>query len=144
MLRLASGRDLERLQQLWLFTVVHAHPSLPVEYWQQRLPEFRRCCLGAEACVVYQSALDSVADGFFTLCAGNALPWLCVNPGAVRRGAGSALITEAKRRRRKLHTWVLQDNLGARYFLQEQGFVERERQPAPAGDQHWISMVYQR
>jgi GNAT superfamily N-acetyltransferase len=143
MIRPAACRDLDRLERLWFYTVVTAHPTVPRQYWEHRRPDFRRACLGSECCAVYLSGESDTADGFFTLIPGNALPWLCVSPAAAGRGAGSELMAEAKRVSKQLHTWVLQENLRARYFLQEQGFVERERQPARGGGQHWLLMCYQ-
>ncbi|AOS96377.1 putative acetyltransferase [Microbulbifer aggregans] len=125
-----------------MYTVVSAHPSLPRQYWQDRLCVFRRSCLGAEMCVVFASAKSKAADAFALVEPGNVLAWLCVSPAITGRGIGSSLMAVVKHDREQLHTWVLQENLWARYFLQEQGFVERERQPA-AGGQHRLLMQYQ-
>ena len=53
---------------------------------------------------------------------------LYVEPGAQRRGVGSALLEAAKARRPAgLRLWVFQRNQGARDFYARHGFTEAER-----------------
>ncbi|MCW8125373.1 hypothetical protein [Microbulbifer halophilus] len=142
MIRKASSADLERMEQLWLYSVVTAHPSLPRSYWQARLTAFRRNCLGASSCLVYCEGRHRAADGFAVVGPDRALVFLCVTPAVSRRGGGGELMRAAKVGRTEMHATVLQENLAGRYFLQRHGFVETERLPCADAGQTEIVMRY--
>ncbi|WP_250460661.1 hypothetical protein [Microbulbifer litoralis] len=142
MIRRAVAGDLERLEQLWLYTVVTSHPSLPRTYWRGRLDEFRRSYLGAENCLVFYESRRGTADGFVVVGRGQVLEFLCITPAVAGRGGGSELMRAAKVGRAQLEATLLQENLGGRYFLQQHGFVEAERKPSATAAQAEIVMRY--
>ncbi|SHF32214.1 putative acetyltransferase [Microbulbifer donghaiensis] len=140
MIRSASDAELDRLEQLWLHTAASAHPSLPQDYWRRRIRNFRRDCRRAVDCLVYLEGDGEPVSGFVTVTEGDRLGCICVSPLATGRGVGSELIDAAKRGRPQLQVEVLEENLGARYFLQQQGFVEVERRPDTEAGQVNIRM----
>lgn len=142
MIRNANHADLERLEQLWLYSVITAHPNLPRHYWHARLQEFRRQCLGADRCLVYSEPGHCAADGFAVVARDRSLVFLCVTPALAGRGGGSELMRAAKLGRPQLQATLLQENLVGRYFLQRHGFVEVERQPSAATGLSEIVMRY--
>ncbi len=93
---------------------------------------------------MYVENINDTADGFIVVAPGDALLWLCVNPVKTRQGVGSQLMAAAQHGRDQLHTWLLQDNLEARVFLQDRGFVERERRPGPVQSQYWLCMQFRK
>ncbi|WP_091388059.1 GNAT family N-acetyltransferase [Microbulbifer marinus] len=127
MIRSANRTEFDRLEQLWLHASASAHPSLPHDYWRARVAMFRRGCRHADACLVYVERDGQPVEGFVTVVDGDRLECICVSPLVSGRGVGSALVAAAKRGRPQLQVEVLQENLGARYFLQQHGFVEVER-----------------
>ncbi|WP_346838273.1 GNAT family N-acetyltransferase [Microbulbifer sp. SAOS-129_SWC] len=127
MIRNASPDDLGRLEQLWLYSVITAHPSLPRDYWRARLAAFRRDCLDADYCLVYTERGHRSADGFALVAGDDTLKFLCVTPALAGHGAGAALMEATKRACPQLQAHLLQENLLGRYFLQRHGFVETER-----------------
>ncbi len=141
MIRTASQSDLQRLEQLWFYSVTSAHPSLSRHFWEARAAEFRRHCREAD-CLVYADTIDGIAEGFAAIRDLDSLEYLCVSPAFAGRGAGSELMRATKRGRPQLQARVLQENLGARYFLQQHGFVEIERQPSAEACQAEILMCY--
>jgi GNAT superfamily N-acetyltransferase len=67
---------------------------------------------------------------------GNQVDHLYVHPDAQRRGVGSALLAEAKRRRPGgLELWVFERNDGARAFYARHGFVELFRSDGRANEE---------
>ncbi|WP_323846130.1 GNAT family N-acetyltransferase [Microbulbifer magnicolonia] len=140
MIRSARQMEFERLEQLWLHVAASAHPSLPRHYWQARAAVFRRRCRHADDCLVYVERSAAPVDGFVTVTAGDHLECICVSPLVSGRGVGSALIRAAKRGRPQLQGLVLEENLGARYFLQQHGFVEVARRPSAEAGQACILM----
>lgn len=142
MIRSANHADLERLEQLWLYSVITAHPSLPRQYWHARLQEFRRQYLGADRCLVYSEPGHCAADGFAVVARDRSLVFLCVTPAVSRRGGGGELMRAAKVGRSEIRATVLQENLAGRYFLQRHGFVEMERLPCADAGQAEIVMRY--
>ncbi|WP_193163397.1 GNAT family N-acetyltransferase [Microbulbifer hainanensis] len=142
MIRQASRADLERMEQLWLYSVITAHPSVPRHYWQSRLGDFRRRCKVSECSLVYTAGKHRSADGFAAVDRDGALTFLCVTPSEAGHGIGSALMEAVKRSQPQLEARLLQENLLGRYFLQQHGFVETERQPNPAAGQAEILMSY--
>lgn len=141
MIRTARQSDLQRLEQLWLYAVISAHPSLSRHYWQARAAEFRRHCREAE-CLVYVETKWGIAEGFAAVRDLDQLECLCVSPAFAGRGAGSELMRAAKRGRSQLEARVLQENLGARYFLQQHGFLETGREPSAEAGQAELLMCY--
>jgi len=141
MIRTARQSELQRLEQLWLYSVTSAHPSLARDYWLARAAEFRRHCHRAD-CLVYAETNGGIAEGFAAISDLDRLECLCVSPAFTGRGAGSELICAAKRGRSQLEACVLQENLGARYFLQQHGFVEIDRQPNVEAGQAELLMYY--
>lgn len=127
MIRQARRDDLGRLEQLWLYSVITAHPSLPRDYWRRQLAEFRRDCIRAGCSLVYSEAGHRSADGFAVVGRTGDLVFICVTPACAGRGVGSALMEAIKRNHAYLEARLLQENLLGRYFLQQHGFVESER-----------------
>ncbi|MBB5211766.1 GNAT family N-acetyltransferase [Microbulbifer hydrolyticus] len=63
-----------------------------------------------------------------------------VSPGEQGHGVGSELMAQAKFGRMQLEARILEENLRGRYFLQQHGFSEAERQFNTAANQDEILM----
>lgn len=57
---------------------------------------------------------------------GDWIDHLYVAPWAIGSGAGSALLADAQSRHDRLELWCFADNLGARKFYEDRGFVAME------------------
>ncbi|MFC6633866.1 GNAT family N-acetyltransferase [Microbulbifer taiwanensis] len=142
MIRTTEHADLERLEQLWLYAMSSAHPAVPRHYWRGRAAQAILRWRRADCSLVYVDAGEEMAKGFAVVSHGDWLQCLCVSPVVTGRGVGSALMEAVKRDRAQLQTSVLQENLGARYFLQQHGFVEVERRPCRGAGQNRLLMRY--
>ncbi|MCX2778507.1 GNAT family protein [Microbulbifer thermotolerans] len=142
MIRPAVPSDFQRLQALWLRTLVDAHPSIPQQVWQGKLSNFGHCLQTADLCLVYTANGKQTAEGFALITGTDQLEYLCVSPAFTKRGAGSELMRCAKRGRPQLLMTVLEENLNGRYFLQQQDFKETGRQPCAVSGQAEILMRY--
>lgn len=155
MLRPLQEPDIERLAQLWLHLACSNHPSLPVKFWMARAKELRReltaqyraqkaVSLGDNPdCMshwVYTRPGSDTAEGLVTIRDNQRVETIFVSPGEQGRGVGSELMEQAKFGRFQLEARVLEENLRGRYFLQQHGFAEIERQFNQAANQDEIVM----
>ncbi|MCO1334899.1 hypothetical protein MO867_11160 [Microbulbifer sp. OS29] len=140
MQRAAKLSDLDRLEQLWLHAVANSHPSLPRQFWLDRIGLFRTDCSNAKRCRVFTGRHSAVAEAFITVTGDDRIAYLCVSPLFSGCGIATNLLTEATRDIPKLQAQVLRENLRTRYFLQRQGFKEQERDYRAEFGQHLILM----
>ncbi|WP_445355339.1 GNAT family N-acetyltransferase [Microbulbifer sp. EKSA008] len=140
MIRKAKLKELDRLEQLWLHASANSHPSIPRQFWVDRIAQFRKDCRSATQCLVYTDRNNAVAEAFITLLSDGTVTHLCVSPLFTGCGIGTNLISAIRDRRYPLKAEVLRENLRTRYFLQKHGFVEVERSYHVEYGQHSISM----
>ncbi|WP_226643864.1 GNAT family N-acetyltransferase [Microbulbifer variabilis] len=140
MFRAAKHSDLIRMEQLWLHAVANSHPSLPRQFWLNRLGEFRRDCRRSNQCLVFTGRHSAVAEAFITIVDNNRVAHLCVSPLFTGCGIGTRLLTSVGRGRSQLQAQVFRENLRTRYFLQKHGFVEIRRGYNAEYGQHQILM----
>lgn len=155
MLRPLQEPDIERLAQLWLHLACSHHPSLPVTFWMARAKELRRQLTAQHRARkalsndeipgtinhwVYTRPGSDTAEGLVTISNNLRVETIFVSPGEQGHGVGSELMEQAKFGRIQLEARVLEENLRGRYFLQQHGFAETERQFNQAANQDEIVM----
>ncbi|WHI44837.1 GNAT family N-acetyltransferase [Microbulbifer sp. JMSA004] len=142
MLRAVKDTDLDRLEQLWLHSAAHSHPSLPRQFWLDRSHQFRLDHQGSKRCIVFTDRHAAVAEAFITITKNYRLAYLCVSPLFSNCGIGAQLISKASRGLPRLQAELLRENLRTRYFLQKHGFVESDRHYEAEYGQHILVMSH--
>lgn len=142
MIRTMVAADLPQVQHLWHQAIEGTHPALPDCYWDARVPRLLARDTPPIRGLVYYAPGSCRIDGFAMLAANDELQALFIVPHARGCGAGNALMARVKEERSSLCVAVLEENLVGRYFLQQHGFVERERTPCPAAGQAEILMQF--
>ncbi|ODC02887.1 GNAT family N-acetyltransferase [Terasakiispira papahanaumokuakeensis] len=139
MIRTFVQDDMEAVLSIWLDASIEAHHFIEAAYWQSKVQVMREVYLPASETFVFERE-DGVI-GFYSLY-GDHLAALFVEPQAQGKGIGSALLSDAKKRRAALQLTVYQENPPSVLFYQHQGFeIQQAQQDEHTGHAEWL-MTY--
>lgn len=139
MLRAFIEDDMDAVLAIWLDASVKAHHFIEAAYWQSKVQAMREVYLPASETIVFES--EGCVIGFYSLY-GDHLAALFVEPQAQGKGIGSALLSDAKKRRAALQLTVYQANHPSVQFYQHQGFeIQQAQQDEHTGHAEWL-MTY--
>ena len=142
MVRKMQEEDLDTLMEIWLSGNLRAHAFVDPTYWESHVQEVRAALPEAEV-LVYADDETGTVEGFLGLV-GTEVEGLFVAEAFCRRGAGTALVAEAKKERRLLTLSVYKKNAGALAFYRKQGFVPTEERTDPGTGERELRMKWER
>ena len=120
MIRKYQEADIDSILDIWLSASVKAHSFVGPAFWESKVGEMRDVYLPASETFVFDS--DEQISGFYSLY-GNTLAAIFVLPSLQNKGVGSALIDDAKSRRRCLQLTVYSENIPSIHFYKKHGFI---------------------
>ncbi|MBM1144879.1 N-acetyltransferase [Alcanivorax sp. ZXX171] len=119
MIRDYRAADIDQILEIWLSASVKAHNFIAPAFWKSKIGMMRDVYIPASETLVYEAEGEVV--GFYSLYENN-LAAIFVRPGSQGEGLGSALIYDAKNRRKKIQLTVYKDNIPSIRFYEKHGF----------------------
>ncbi|WNO07952.1 N-acetyltransferase [Teredinibacter sp. KSP-S5-2] len=120
MIRNYKSRDMNSILGIWLSASVEAHHFIPSEFWQSKVEDMRNLYIPVSETYVFEA--DGKIVGFYCLY-GDTLAAIFVLPNHQGKGIGSALMNDAKKRRKQLQLTVYKMNSSSTEFYKKHGFV---------------------
>lgn len=120
MIREYREADIEQILDIWLSASIKAHAFAGSAFWQSKVSEMREVYIPASETFVFEA--DDQIAGFYCLY-GNTLAAIFVSPSLQGQGIGSALMDDAKSRRRCLQLSVYSRNTPSINFYKQHGFI---------------------
>ncbi|EMF0717140.1 N-acetyltransferase [Citrobacter sp. Marseille-Q6884] len=120
MIRESTVDDLAPILALWMESTIYAHPFIEERYWRESESIVRDVYLPAAQTWVWEE--KGVLKGFASVMDTQFLGALFVEPGAIRRGIGKALVQYVQQRFSLLSLEVYQKNQSAVNFYHALGF----------------------
>lgn len=120
MIRESTVDDLAPILALWMESTIYAHPFIEESYWRESESIVRDVYLPAAQTWVWEE--KGVLKGFASVMDTQFLGALFVEPGAIRRGIGKALVQYVQQRFSLLSLEVYQKNQSAVNFYHALGF----------------------
>lgn len=120
MIRESTVDDLAPILALWMESTIYAHPFIEERYWRESESIVRDVYLPAAQTWVWEE--KGVLKGFACVMDTQFLGALFVEPSAIRRGIGKALVQYVQQRFSLLSLEVYQKNQSAVNFYHALGF----------------------
>ncbi len=120
MIRESTVDDLAPILALWMESTIYAHPFIEERYWRESESIVRDVYLPAAQTWVWEE--KGVLKGFASVMDTQFLGALFVEPSAIRRGIGKALVQYVQQRFSLLSLEVYQKNQSAVNFYHALGF----------------------
>jgi putative acetyltransferase len=140
MIRRYRESDIEPVLEIWLTASIQAHAFVNPGFWSSKVDEMRHTYIPASETFVFESYGKVI--GFYCLLK-DTLAAIFVSPDRQGKGVGSALIDDAKKRRRSLRLTVYQANRSSVAFYKNHGFVIVAEQIDDSTGQLELVMEYQ-
>ncbi|KGK41224.1 hypothetical protein LH51_16115 [Nitrincola sp. A-D6] len=125
MLRDYSAEDIDQILDIWLSASIKAHDFIEPAFWKSKLDAMRNLYIPASETRVFENASGII--GFYSLYA-NTLAAIFVSPEYQGKGIGTALLSDAMRKRQILRLTVYKANHSSILFYEKQGFVVIDEQ----------------
>ncbi|MCH8502656.1 MAG: N-acetyltransferase [Aliidiomarina sp.] len=120
MIREYSPADISQVLEVWLTASIKAHSFIAPDFWESKINDMRDVYIPASETFIFESKKKVV--GFFCLY-GDILAAIFVTPELQGSGIGTALLNDAKNRRKSLQLTVYKENIRSIGFYEKHGFT---------------------
>lgn len=125
MIRDYRETDIDQVLDIWLSASTKAHDFMEPGFWESKIGDMRDVYIPASESFVFESG--GKVSGFYSLY-GNNLAAIFVAPGSQGKGVGTALLEDAKNRRKSLQLTVYKENVSSVNFYKKHGFTSTGEQ----------------
>ncbi|TBW57720.1 N-acetyltransferase [Marinobacter halodurans] len=119
MIREYTQADVDQILEIWLSASIEAHHFIEPEFWHSTINDMRDVYIPASETFVLES--ERTVIGFHSLN-GENLAAIFVAPELQGKGIGTALLDNAKSRRKNLRPTVYRENISSVRFYEKHGF----------------------
>ena len=120
MIRECTPADISQVLEVWLSASIKAHNFIAPDFWESKINDMRDVCIPASETLIFESKEKVV--GFVCLY-GDILAAIFVSPELQGSGIGTALLNDAKSRRKSLQLTVYKENVRSIGFYEKHGFI---------------------
>lgn len=120
MIREYRQADLDQILEIWLAASIKAHNFIAPEFWESKVNDMRNLYIPASETFIAEC--EGTIAGFYSLY-GDTLAAIFVAPELQGKGIGTALLGDAKSRRKCLQLTVYKENAPSVSFYKNQGFM---------------------
>jgi putative acetyltransferase len=138
-IRTLETGEIKSAVQIWLDVSKKAHHFIDPAYWESKVEEMENLWLPfADNTALIK---DERLIGFYSLV-DDQLAAIFVDHDEQGNGYGALLLSEAKKRRKRLELTVYEKNIHAIRFYEKHGFLNTEKQIDPTTGEFEFVMVW--